>query len=416
MDKLEKVFWITVILWVILRTLLMGVQIVGNTNPEMKKAVLGYFSQQEIDQGKNYALKGFYFKFFYGFLYVGILIFLLKTGIFTKIGKCIENSLGSNFWSELLFVVAFLGLVRLLSFPFSLYFGFFKESQMGFSNMNSVQWLIRFLKSSAVSISMETVGIMIILSVISKLPNAWPVVLPATMGVFSVAVTLLFPVLITPIFYEQKPLEDGSLKDKIHAIAAKANIKVEGIYTINESKYSNHTNAYFTGLGARKRIVLYDTLIKSHTEDEVSLIFAHEAGHWLHDHMLKGLTCGFLGMIAISLFYWWVFPVIKVVPWFGLKDLSSAANVPFIFIIVIMFQLFFAPIESQISQYMEKQADWAALELTGLTDTYVDAEKRLATDNKSDLLPHPFRVFWLYSHPPTIKRIQLVDTYNQSLK
>jgi STE24 endopeptidase len=220
-------------------------------------------------------------------------------------------------------------------------------------------------------------------------------------------------VLITPLFYEQKPLEEGALRNKILQIAQKAGMKTDKIFVVNESKYSKHTNAYFTGIGPYRRIVLYDNLINSHTLDEAALIFAHEAGHWKHNHVAKGIASGVFSIFLICLLLKYIFPSLQQVDWFGLKQLASAANLPFFLVAMILFQLFTAPVESQISQFMERQADRAALKLTGLKDVYISAEKKLALDNKTDLLPSSFRVFWLYSHPPTVERIEIA--LNQEL-
>lgn len=188
-------------------------------------------------------------------------------------------------------------------------------------------------------------------------------------------------------------------------------MKVDEVYVIDESRYSRHTNAYFTGVGSHRRIVLYDNLIKSHTPEEAALIFAHEAGHWKHSHVAWGLSLGALGMLAIALLYSVLFPVLAQVDWFGLKNVASASNLPFLLILVMFLQLFTAPIESQISQFMEKQADQVALELTGLRDVFISAQVRLSRDNRSDLLPSPLRVFWLYSHPPAIERIRMAEEF-----
>ncbi|HNV68655.1 MAG TPA: M48 family metalloprotease, partial [Candidatus Ozemobacteraceae bacterium] len=172
-----------------------------------------------------------------------------------------------------------------------------------------------------------------------------------------------------------------------------------------------HTNAYFTGLGSKKRIVLYDTLIKSHTVDEAALIFAHEVGHWKHDHMRIGFTLAFLGTLLGCLVAWWGFPWLQQEPALHLREIWHPVNLPFFLVVVTVSTLLFAPFEAQISQHFERQADRASLELTGLKQVFIDAEVRLARDNHAELLPHPLRVFWLYSHPPAIDRIRMAEEY-----
>lgn len=411
---MEKAFWFFLIIWTLLRVTLLGCQLYGNTDPLIKASVLENFTPKDITTGKNYALTGFWFKAIYGFIFMYSLILIMVRGYFDKIWLACNKLMKKHiFLTELLFVALFLFIVQVISFPFSYYFGFLKETSMGFSQMSFAQWLIFFLKGSAVGIFFQTIGIMLIIYSIKIFPKGWPAVLTIVMGLFSVVITILYPVLITPIFYNEKPLSEGSLKNKIIEIAQKAKVELSNISVIDASKYSNHTNAYFTGIGKRKKIVLYDTLIKSHPPEEAALIFAHEAGHWKHNHVFIGLSLGFGAILFMSLAAWALFPSISRVNIFYVKELGSSRSLPFFFIIAMIFQLITAPVESQISQIMEKQADWASLTYTGLTKTYVNAEKRLAKDNHSDLLPHPFRVFWLYSHPPAFERIAMAKHFKQ---
>jgi STE24 endopeptidase len=236
-------------------------------------------------------------------------------------------------------------------------------------------------------------------------------VLPVAMTGFAAALAVLYPLLVTPLFYAQKPLADGPLRQRILAIAGKAGVPVDGVFEIDASRYSRHTNAYFTGLFSHKRVVLYDTLISSHTVEEAALIFAHEVGHWKHDPVLKGLALGLLAGLAAALALWWAFPGLLGVAAFRLQPLWSAANVPFFAVLATVAQLLLMPVEAGVSRHFERQADRASLQLTGLAQTFIDAEVRLVRDNRSDLLPHPLRVFWLASHPPAVERIAMAEAF-----
>lgn len=416
-EKIEKLFWLIFILWVVFRTLLLGAQLIGNTDPDYALRVGQYFSAEEIKAGKDYALSGFWVKAVYGFLYVGFILWLVKSGSFSRTFDLITGLTGKGLLrNDLIFTICFLAFLQLVSLPFAFYMGFWRETSMGFSNLSTLDWMIRFLKSSMITISLETTGILLLLAVIRKFDHSWPFLVPVVMGIFSLFITILYPIVITPIFYEQKPLENGEFRTRLLEIADKSGMETKEIFVINESRYSKHTNAYFTGVGSFRRIVLYDNLINSHTPDEAALIFAHEAGHWRHNHVAKGLLLGFIAMIFLGFSFKYAYPLLTSVSWFGLREISSSANIPMIFLLTMLFQLLTAPIESQISQYMERQADYAALELTQLKEVYIAAEKRLAIDNKSDLLPSPLRVFWLYSHPPALERIEMADSFNQTEK
>ena len=407
-EKIEKIFWLCIILWLILRTVLLGCQYFGNTDPMFRQEVLKYFTEDDIASGKEYALNGFWFKAVYGAVYVITLVLMLRFGFFLWLWQKLGIIVGSKeYVREICYPFCFLIVLQILSFPSSVYFGYLRESAAGFSNVDLSGWLWLYFKSAALNILLQGSFLVVVIEIIRYFPNKWPFVLPIISVLIVAGSILLMPVLITPLFYNESTLEKGELRDKIFSILEKANMDVKEIYVVDESRYSKHTNAFFSGFGSYKRIVLYDNLIKSHTPDEAVLIFAHEAGHWKHNHMTWGLLCGLIGAFAVCFLVYWSFDYLAAVKWFGLSRIDSTAVVPFFMISYMVLQLFFAPIESQISQYMETQADKTSIELTGLKEVFQKAEVRLAKDNKSDLLPHPFRVFWLYSHPIAIDRIHL---------
>ncbi|KAF1080715.1 MAG: hypothetical protein GQF41_3125 [Candidatus Rifleibacterium amylolyticum] len=412
-EKVEKLFWLLVIAWCVLRIVLMSSQFFGNTDPALRESVLRYFSDADISAGREYAMYGFWFRAVYGFLLIGTLIAMLRYGLFESLWLRSGAVAGPGLLrQDLHFILTSLLLIQLMSLPSSIYLGYWREAESGFSNIGFAGWLLRYFKSVLLGLGLQTVAILILLAVIRWFPQKWPILVPGVMGAFSLAVTLLAPILITPLFYNQTLLEDGKFKADILGMAEQAGMEVDEVYVIDESRYSKHTNAYFTGVGRHRRIVLYDNLIKSHTPDEAALIFAHEAGHWKYSHVAWGLSIGVLAMLLIALTYRAVFPILAEVSWFGLKDISGASGLPFLMVLFMLLQLFVAPVESQISQFMERQADRVALELTGLRDVFISAQVRLSRDNRSDLLPSPLRVFWLYSHPPAIERIRMAEEFN----
>jgi STE24 endopeptidase len=409
-ERIEKIFWCLVIVWFLLRSSLLSCQYIGNTDPGFKQEVLKYFSETDIETGKAYALNGFLFKALYGAFYIFTLIILLCLGFFNSIWQKTVKLVGEGlFRSDLLFPFVFLFILSLLSFPSSLYFGYFKETASGFSNITSGSWFWYYFKAIALNIFLQGIFMWVVISIIHYFPTKWPWLLPLICSALVACSICIAPFIITPIFYNEKPLEKGEFRDKLFEIAKKAELSVNEIYVIDESRYSKHTNAYFSGFGSFRRIVLYDNLLTNHTPDEALMIFAHEAGHWKYSHMRWGLCCGLVGAFLVCFFVYWIFDYIAVVKWFGLYRIDSSSVIPFFMISYLILQLIFAPIESQISQFMEKQADLTSIELTGKNDVFKKAQIRLAKDNKSDLLPHPFRVFWLYSHPIAIDRIHFAD-------
>jgi len=411
-EKVEKLFWLLVITWCVLRIVLMGSQYLGNTDTVFRESVLRHFTEADISAGREYALYGFWFRVLYGFLLVGALIAMLRLGFFESLWQKAGAHQGAGLLrQDLLFIMGSLLIIQLLSFPSSVYLGYWCEAESGFSNIGFGGWLFRYFKSLLLGTGLQTLAILVLLAVIRWFPQKWHVLVPFVMGLFALTVTLLAPVVITPLFYRQTPLAEGKFRADILGMAYQAGMEVDEVYVIDESRYSKHTNAYFTGVGSHRRIVLYDNLIKSHTPEEAALIFAHEAGHWKYNHVAWGLSLGVFGMLFIAIAYRALFPMLAQVGWFGLKDVAGASGLPFLLLLVMILQLFVAPVESQISQFMERQADRFALELTGLRDDFIGAQVRLSRDNRSDLLPSPLRVFWLYSHPPAIERIRMAEEF-----
>jgi STE24 endopeptidase len=219
----------------------------------------------------------------------------------------------------------------------------------------------------------------------------------------------LYPVLIAPLFNKFEPIKDEALQDKIMALMDQVDLKAKGIYQVDEGKRSKHTNAYFTGIGKTKRIVLYDTLLTSHTSDEIVSVLAHEIGHWKKKHILKQLSF----MIGASLIL--LYLIYRIVGWpqlytaFGLSHQPVYAGFFLVSLYLTAAGFFFSPIGAAITRRFEREADRMAFDLTGTSQPMISALKRLAKDNLSNLHPHPWYVKFYYSHPPLIERIEYLQ-------
>jgi STE24 endopeptidase len=187
---------------------------------------------------------------------------------------------------------------------------------------------------------------------------------------------------------------------------AKAGLKTKGIYQVDEGKRSRHTNAYFTGIGKTKRIVLYDTLLASHSPEEILSILAHEIGHWKKKHILKQL----LFMIAASLIVlYFVYRIVNAPILYRAFGVLPTAIYAGLFLVSLYFScigFFASPISAGIMRRYEREADRIAVELTGTAVPMISALKRLAKDNLANLHPHPLYVWFYYSHPPLLERIK----------
>ena len=216
----------------------------------------------------------------------------------------------------------------------------------------------------------------------------------------------LFTTFIAPLFNTFTPLEEGELKDSINSYSEKVQFPISRIDIMDGSKRSLHSNAYFSGIGKRKRIALYDTLIEKQSVQEILAIVAHEVGHYKKKHIQKGI---FLSILSSGFMFFMVSVFMnnpQLFTAFSMEKLSVYGS-------LVFFQILFSPINMLLSLFTnalsrknEFEADAFSAMTTGDADSLVRALKKLSADNLSNLTPHPFDVFLHYSHPPVLERIR----------
>jgi len=293
--------------------------------------------------------------------------------------------------------------------PFDLYHTFVLERKYGFSTITWKLWLADFFKSLLISAIMMAIIVSVLIAFITYLPKSWWFWGWTFFTLFQLVMLWLYPVLIAPLFNKFEPIQDESLKGKIMALLSKAGLQAKGIYQVDEGKRSKHTNAYFTGIGKTKRIVLYDTLLSSHTQEEIVSVLAHEIGHWKKKHILKQLA--FMVLASLILFYL-VYLIVSWPPLYGAFGMIQTPVYAGLFLVSLYLAaggFFFSPAGSAITRHFEREADRMAFDLTGTTKPMVSALKRLAKDNLSNLHPHPWYVRFYYSHPPLTERIECLQ-------
>jgi STE24 endopeptidase len=309
-------------------------------------------------------------------------------------------------WQALIFfgVLSIIGGVA--EIPFDLYDTFVLERKYGFSTITWKLWLTDLIKSVIISVVLMGFMLAAFMAFILYLPKSWWFWAWVFFTAFEILLMWLYPVVIAPLFNKYEPIKDEELKEKIISLLDKVGLKAKGIFQVDEGKRSKHTNAYFTGIGKTKRIVLYDTLLASHSHDEILAVLAHEIGHWKKKHILKQL----IFMIVLSLVgLYFVYLVVNWPPLystFGLKQTPVYAGLLLVSIYLSCLGFFFSPLGAIISRRYEREADKMATDLVGTSEPMINALKRLAKDNLSNLHPHPWYVWFYYSHPPLIERIE----------
>jgi STE24 endopeptidase len=300
-------------------------------------------------------------------------------------------------------VLAFIGFI--LDIPFSLYDTFVIEKRYGFSTITLKLWITDLIKSSLISIIILGILLGSFLALIHYAKTTWWLWSWILFALFQLFIMWIYPIVIAPLFNKYEPVNDEELKGKIVSVMEKAGLRTSGVFQVDAGKRSRHSNAYFTGIGKTKRIVLFDTLLGSHTPGEIVSVLAHEIGHWKKRHIVKQLI--FIEILSIVAFY----VAYRLLDWsYMYQTFGFERNISYtgLFLLSALFgpvSFFLRPIGSGISRRYEREADNYTRFLVGTTKHLASALKRLAKDNLANLHPHPFYAWFYYSHPPLTERI-----------
>jgi STE24 endopeptidase len=311
--------------------------------------------------------------------------------------------------SGLIYMGVLMLLKAALSLPFSVYATFVIEARFGFNKTTLQTYVMDLLKGLGLALLLGTPLLAAILAFFQYAgPNAWWY---CWIGVtlYMLVVQFIAPTWIMPLFNKFTPLEEGELKAAILSYANSIDFPLENVYQMDGSRRSTKSNAFFTGFGKHKRIVLFDTLITQHSINELVAVLAHEMGHYKKKHIRQSLI---LGILQTGLM---LFLLSHFITYQGLFDAFYMSQQS-IYAGMIFFAMLYAPIDffigiliQVLSRKNETAADQFAAETTKDPVAMVDALKKLSVHNLSNLTPHPFYVFLNYSHPPVLKRIQLLS-------
>lgn len=330
-------------------------------------------------------------------------------------------SLSGSFVVAGLFFFLGLQLVQtLLDIPFSLYRNFVLEARFGFNVMSGRLWLTDLLKSTLLSLLLLGLLTAGALALIQASPHRWWLWVWGFVALVTLFLMYLSPYVIEPLFYRFEPVRNESLRQRIEALMEKAGLQISRVQQVDASRRSRHSNAYFTGIGRVKRIVLFDTLLAQMTHDEILAILAHEAGHWRLGHIRRRLwTAELLSLaaffLAFHLLQWGGLPQLL-----GLEHSSFFAEVAILGFLGSLVSFPLTPVGSWLSRRHEWQADRFAVELTGEPHNLASALVKLSSENLANLHPHPFYAWFHYSHPPMVERVRALrksdpaDRSNQS--
>ncbi|SHH28642.1 M48 family metallopeptidase [Thermosipho atlanticus] len=290
----------------------------------------------------------------------------------------------------------------LVNLPIKMYSNFIVEEKYGFNTMTYKTFIADTIKNMVVSIVLFTPLIALLIWILKVESNWWWKVSLVFIA-FQLFVTMIYPIFIAPIFNKFTPLEDGELKKKINKLLKTAQFKVSDIYVMDASKRTKKQNAYLTGIGKSKKLVLYDTIL-DYSQEEILAIVAHELGHNVKKHIPKLL-------IIVSIFYTLMIYLVNVVYNYILSYHVFNVSKPYsVFIYAFIFISsaisFIVPIVNYIQRKFEYEADAYSAKLVGTTDYLISSLKRLIKENLSNINPLPLYKIWHYNHPSPEERIK----------
>ncbi len=288
--------------------------------------------------------------------------------------------------------------------PLSVYRTFVIEARFGFNRMTAVLFVADLAKAIALSLAIGAPLVLAVLWLMAKMGSLWWLYVWLTWIGFNLVMVVAYPTLIAPLFNKFTPLEDLALKDRVERLLARCGFRSKGLFVIDGSKRSSHGNAYFTGFGAAKRIVFFDTLLSRLGPGEVEAVLAHELGHFKRHHVWKRIAWLFLGSLAglAALGY------LIDQPWFyaalGVERRSTALALLLFFMVVPVFTFLLQPIGSRYSRRHEYEADAYAVHHADAQEL-IGALVKLYQDNAATLTPDPVHSAFYDSHPPAALRI-----------
>lgn len=309
---------------------------------------------------------------------------------------------------QLALLMGFSVIGSVIDLPFSLYRTFVLEQRFGFNRMTAKLWLIDAVKGLFFSALIGLPLAALALWVMGATGSLWWLWTWSLWMGFSLLMMLVYPTWIAPLFNQFKPLEDATLKERVSALMARCGFTSKGFYVMDGSKRSAHANAYFTGFGASKRVVFYDTLLAQLNPDEVDAVLAHELGHFKHGHIAKRMVSLFgLSLLAFALLGWvsqqaWFYTGLGVGP--NMAGSNDALALLLFMMVLPLAGSFTGPLFAQLSRKHEFEADaYAVAHANGAALS--SALLKLYKDNASTLTPDPVYVKFYYSHPPAPERL-----------
>ncbi|HTT71002.1 MAG TPA: M48 family metallopeptidase [Anaeromyxobacteraceae bacterium] len=371
-------------------------------------SLAGAVDPETARRSRAYALARGRFALVEGVYDAALTLALLFSGLLPALERALGRAEVAGANRAVLFLLALAALAGVAGLPFSLFGTFVLEERFGFNRTTVRLWLKDRLKGLALAVALGVPLLYAAYGFFALAGSAWWLWLFVLLTAVQLALLWLYPALIAPLFNRFTPLSPGELKTRLEALAEDAGFRTRGLYVMDASRRSGHSNAYFAGF-VRPRIVLFDTLIAEMSVEEAAAVLAHEIGHYRARHVHKRL----LVALALQLLSLWV--LARLAAWpplfaaFGLGAPSFEATVALASLCGGAFTFFLAPLESRVSRRHEYEADRYSVRLARAPTALKSALVKLNRQNLANLNPHPWYSAWHYSHPALAERLLAID-------
>lgn len=374
-------------------------------NAPLPNLLSGIYTNEEHQKSISYHKDLHNFQLISGLVTTVVTLLVLSMGWYGWLNNYLKAYTTDPMWLALLFLGVIFFITDLFSLPFQLYGTFVIEQKYGFNKSTIKLFFVDKIKTYLLGGIVGGVLAAVLFNLISSIGPSFWWMFWLVMIVFMLVINMFYTSLIMPLFNKLTPLGEGSLKQKIEDYCKKVEFPLSNIYVIDGSKRSSKANAFFSGIGKKKKVVFYDTLLNNHSEEELLAIFAHEVGHYKRKHIYSNLVIG-IAQTGLLLF------VLSKVVFSESLSMALGAGEKSFHLNVIAFTILFTPISTligimfnSISRKNEYEADDYARDTTNKNDL-AEALKKLSEKNLSNLNPHPLYVFVHYSHPPMLQRLQ----------
>jgi STE24 endopeptidase len=404
--------YLVIILFIIVGDYLLDVVVetvnIRHAKTDLPEEYQGYYDAERYKTAQNYLMENTRFELITHTIMTPMMVGFILIGGFNFVDQLARSFGLGPIPTGLIFAGILLLASQMISIPFSIYSTFVIEAKYGFNRTTAKTFILDILKGWLLAAVIGGPLFSVVLWLFEKAGSwawayCWVVVV-----LFQIVLIFLAPVVIMPLFNKFYPLEHGELKTAIEDYAKSQKFKMRGVFKMDASKRSTKSNAFFTGFGRFRRIVLFDTLAERHNVDELVSVLAHEMGHYKKRHILKSIL---ISVMTTGLIFFLLSLFINNE---GLFSAFKTENTS-IYASLCFFAFLYAPINTVISIFSntlsrkyEYEADTYAVSTYGKPESMISALKKLTVDNLSNLTPHPLKVLLSYSHPPVLKRIEAI--------